>query len=84
MDYIFDLEDETLGGLLTFAKPVAKAIGKVITCSRVGIIVAGLEVPHAHVHLVPFTNMGELTFARAQPGDPDELAELAEKIKAIL
>jgi len=84
IDYLFDLDDRLLGGLMVFAKPVAKAIQAVVPCQRIGIIVAGIEVPHAHVHLVPFTTMGELTFARAKPADHQELAGLAARIRTRL
>ena len=84
IDYLFDLPDDLLGDLMKFAKPVAKAIQKVVPCERVGIIVAGLEVPHAHIHLVPFETIGQLSFANAKPADHKELAALAEKIRAEL
>ena len=84
IDYLFDLPDELLGDLMKFAKPVAKAIQKVVPCTRVGVIVAGIEVPHAHVHLVPFETIGQLSFANAKPADQKELAALAEKIRAHL
>ncbi|MBU0677488.1 MAG: HIT family protein [Verrucomicrobia bacterium] len=84
VDYFFDLDEDVLSKVMLFAQPVAKAIEKVVPCARVGIIVAGLEVPHAHVHLIPFTNMGELSFARAREAKQKELAELAEKVKAAL
>ena len=84
IDYFFDLDDDLLSGIMVFAKTVAEAIEKVVTCERVGIIVAGLEVPHAHVHLVPFSDIDELTFARAKPTDAAKLAEMGEKIRANL
>ena len=55
VDYLFDLDDEELAGLMVFAKRVAAAIGRSVPCKRVGVAVLGLEVPHAHVHLVPLT-----------------------------
>jgi len=85
IDYFYDLDDKTLGGLMLFSKKVAKAIEKVVPCKRIGVMVAGLEVPHAHVHLVPIIeNLNELTFARAKQGIPDELTKLAEKIRVPL
>lgn len=63
-DYIFDLEDDLLGGLLVFAKKVAKALDKTIDCERVGVAVIGLEVPHTHVHLVPLQEIGSLNFSK--------------------
>ena len=61
-DYLFDLSDEELAGLMLFAKKVAKAIGKTIPCQRVGVAVLGLDVPHAHVHLVPLNSGDDLNF----------------------
>lgn len=63
VDYIFDLDDEELAGLHVFAKRVARAIGKAYPCRKVGMAVLGLEVPHAHIHLVPMQNEGDLNFA---------------------
>lgn len=64
VDYIFDLDDDTLAGLHVFSKKVASAIGKAIRCKRVGVAVIGLEVPHTHVHLVPMNSMDDLNFTR--------------------
>jgi histidine triad (HIT) family protein len=64
VDYIFDLDDETYTGLMHFAKKVAKAIDKAIPSKRVGIAVVGLEVPHAHVHLVPLQSVHDIDFSR--------------------
>jgi histidine triad (HIT) family protein len=63
VDYIFDLDDQALADLHVFAKKVAIAIKKSVSCVRVGVSVVGLEVPHAHVHLIPFTAMSEMNFA---------------------
>ena len=84
VDYLFDLDDDWLAGLMTFAKPVAKAIEAVVPCKRVGVVVAGIEVPHAHVHLIPFSEIGQLSFALAKPADPARLAELEKMIRARL
>lgn len=81
INYIFDVDDELLGGLLPFARKVAKKIEKVVECKRIGIMVAGLEVPHCHVHLVPIKSLGDLNFANAKASDAAELAKLAEKIR---
>lgn len=62
-DYLFDLTDEELSGLMTFAKHVAKAIQKSVPCKRVGVAVLGLDVPHAHVHLVPLNEGNDLNFS---------------------
>lgn len=80
-DYIFDLDDDVLAGLLVAAKPVAKAIEQVVTCERIGLMVAGLEVPHTHLHLVPINGIGDLNFAKANDATQEELAALAEQIR---
>ncbi len=63
IDYIFDLNDSQISKLHIFAKKVALALEKVVTCKRIGLSVIGLEVPHAHIHLIPFTNICEMNFA---------------------
>jgi histidine triad (HIT) family protein len=82
VDFIFDLDDETLAGLNLFAKKVALAIKKSISCKRVGVAVIGLEVPHTHIHLVPMNSMGDLNFTRTKLNPTkEELTGAAEKIK---
>lgn len=82
VDYIFDLEPEVLSGLHVFAQKVAKAIDKTIKCTRVGVAVIGLEVPHVHVHLVPLRSMDDINFTRPKLKlTSEELAEIAELIK---
>jgi histidine triad (HIT) family protein len=82
VDFIFDLDDDTLAGLNVFAKKVAQGIKKAIPCKRIGVAVIGLEVPHTHVHLVPMNTMGDLNFTRAKLNpSKEELAETCEKIK---
>jgi histidine triad (HIT) family protein len=85
IDFIFDLDDETLAGLNLFAKKVAHAIKKSIDCKRVGVAVIGLEVPHTHIHLVPMNSMNDLNFTRQKlnPGK-EELTAAAEKITKAL
>ncbi|QSE96980.1 HIT family protein [Fulvivirga lutea] len=82
VDYIFDLEDAQLEGLMIFAKKVAKAVEKAIPCKRVGVAVIGLEVPHTHVHLVPLNTMDDINFTRPKlnPSN-EELSKVAEKIR---
>lgn len=63
-DYLFDLDDEWLSGLTVFAKHVARGIDEVIPCQRVGMAVLGMEIPHAHIHLIPLQNEGDLDFKR--------------------
>ena len=84
IDYLFDLDDDTYASLNLFAKKVAIALKKV-TGKRIGTAVIGIEVPHAHIHLIPFTSMAELNFANPKlKFTSEELAETAAKIKAAL
>jgi histidine triad (HIT) family protein len=85
VDYIFDLEDKLLAEMHIFAKPIAKAIKSAIPCKRIGTAVIGLEVPHAHLHLVPISSADDLNFTRPKlKPSQDELAKIAAKIKANL
>lgn len=81
---VFDLPESLISGLLPFARPVAKAIQEVTQAARVGVAVVGLEVPHAHLHLVPIDGLHDLDFRRASPADDQELAATAERIQAML
>ena len=81
VDYIFDLDDQTLAGMMVFAKKVAKKIGSKIECKRVAVVVLGLEVPHAHIHLVPINSENDVDFHREKLKlTPDEFAEIAASI----
>lgn len=81
VDYIFDLDDDTLAGLQLFSKKVAVAIGKAIRCKRVGVAVIGLEVPHTHVHLVPMNSIDDLNFTRPKLKlSKEELEDAAGRI----
>jgi histidine triad (HIT) family protein len=81
VDNLFDLDDSYLSELLVFAKPIAKAIEKAFHCNRCGISVIGLEVPHAHVHLVPINSSNDLNFTQPKPRAADEdLKVVQEKI----
>ena len=85
IDYIFDIDDDLLSGILPFAKKIAEAMEKVITCERIGISVIGLEVPHAHMHLIPLRTMDDINFSRPKlKMSEKELAEIAAKIVAQL
>jgi histidine triad (HIT) family protein len=84
VDYLFDLDDATLGGLLPFARQLARPIERATGCTRVGVMVAGLEVPHCHVHLVPMDSVYDLDFGKASEASGDELAAIAAKIRAEL
>lgn len=81
VDYLFDVDDSSLAELIVFAKKVAKAIGKEVPCKKVGVMVAGIEVAHAHIHLIPINSLGDLNFARAKSAANEELARMAEGIR---
>jgi histidine triad (HIT) family protein len=86
-DYLFDLEDDQLSGLIIFSKKVAEAIKAAIPCNRIGVAVLGLEVPHAHIHLVPMDSMDDVNFKNPKLSfSPEEFKAIASKItsKAIL
>jgi histidine triad (HIT) family protein len=84
VDQLFDLPDDLLGDLFVFAKPVAAAIREVSGAARVGVAVVGVDVPHAHVHLVPLDSVSDLDFRRAQPAEDAELAEMADRLRAAM
>ena len=81
VDYIFDLEDSDFTELQLFSKKVARAIKQVISCKRIGVAVIGLEVPHAHIHLVPMNNTDDLNFTKSKlKPSKEQLEEVARKI----
>jgi histidine triad (HIT) family protein len=85
VDYIFDLDDDTLAGLHLFSKKVALALKKTVPCVRIGTAVLGMEVPHAHIHLVPLNKETDLQFTNPRVKlSPEEMAELAKNIQANL
>jgi histidine triad (HIT) family protein len=85
VDYIFDMDEEAYKDLWLFAMKVAAAIKKVVPCIKVGVAVIGLEVPHAHIHLVPLNTMDDINFSRAKLSFPaEELWELAGKISEAI
>ena len=85
VDRLFDLDDETYTGLMIFAKIVATAMKKVLLCDRIGVTVLGLEVPHAHVHLIPLNGLRDMDFTRPKlKFSPEEFQAIADKIKAAL
>lgn len=85
VDYIFDLDDETYTRLQLFAKIVATGLKKAIPCKKVGVAVIGLEVPHAHIHLIPMNRVDDMNFARPKLiFTSEELEATAEKIKVAL
>ena len=81
VDYLFDLDDQLLSGLMLFAKQVAKAIERTVTCQRIWVAVIGLEVPHAHVHLVPMNSLHDLDFSKPRVKlSQEEYVHLAQAI----
>lgn len=82
VDYIFDIEDEEFAGLHLFAKKVAKALRKAVTCVKVGVAVIGLEVHHAHIHLIPINNDGDLDFNNKKTLPESEMKAIADAIAA--
>ena len=84
-DYLFDLNDELLGGMMVFAKKVALAIDQTIDCKRVGVAVLGLEVPHAHIHLVPLNDLHDIEFSKPKMKFSDEqFRAIAERISSAI
>ena len=82
VDYIFDLDETTLSQLMTFSKKVAQKIESVIPCARIGISVVGLEVPHAHVHLIPINNVSDMNFERPKLDmDEQTMIDVAKAIR---
>lgn len=84
IDYIFDLDDQLLADMMVFAKNVASKIKSKITCSRIGVTVIGLEVPHAHIHLIPINSLDDMNFSRPKLIlSNDELAQIASLITGL-
>ena len=82
VDYIFDLDDEEYIALQLFAKQVAKAMKSVVSCRKIGVAVVGLEVPHAHIHLIPINSVADMNFANPKMSfSKEHLSTLAERIK---
>jgi histidine triad (HIT) family protein len=82
VDQLFDLDEPTLSGIMPFAKEVARKIKAVVPCARIGVTVIGLEVPHAHIHLIPIDDMHDMEFSRPKlKMDTTELSALAERIR---
>ena len=85
VDYIFDMNDSGIGGMMVFAKKVALAIGHAVPCTRVGVAVIGLEVPHAHIHLIPLNSVSDIDFSRPKLKlDKEVMAKIADDIRAKL
>jgi histidine triad (HIT) family protein len=85
VDYLFDLDDQTLGDMMIFAKKVAHAIDKAIECKRVGVVVLGMEVPHAHIHLIPLNKEIDASFTQPKLKlSEEEFETIAEKIRKTM
>ena len=84
VDKLFDLPKERYHELLEFARKIAIALEKAVPCERVGLAVVGLEVHHAHIHLIPISQMSEMTFQEKVALTPEEFQEVADKVKAYL
>lgn len=83
VDYLFDLDDDTYTGLMVFARKVAKGLKLAIDCKRVGVAVLGMEVPHAHIHLIPLKNESDMNFSNPKLSiSGDKMAEIAAKISS--
>ena len=81
VDYLFDLEPDTLSLMLPFCKRVSKAIEAVISCERIGVTVIGLEVPHAHIHLIPINELNDMDFSRAKKElSQEEFSKISSEI----
>ena len=85
VDYYFDLDDGILASMQVFSKKVARAIDSVMDCKRVGVVVLGLEVPHAHIHLIPINSLYDIEFSRPKLKlSPEEFEEIASRIRSAL
>lgn len=84
IDYFFDIEDDLLQRMTVFSKMVSKKIRQVVPCKRIGVAIIGLEVPHAHIHLVPMNTMSDINFSKERiKMSHEEMAQLAAKISAV-
>ena len=85
INYIFDIEDKQLADFMVFAKKVARAIEQAVTCERIGVTVIGLEVPHAHIHLIPIDSVSDINFSKAKSSfSKEEMEATAAKIAALV
>ena len=84
-DYIFDINDKDLGDMMVFAKNVSKAVKSAFPCSKIGVSVVGLEVPHAHIHLIPINQVSDMNFSKPKLSfTKEEMESMAESIKSFL
>ncbi len=85
VDYIFNLDDQMLAGLMVFSKKIAHAIKIAVPCKRIGVAVIGIEVPHTHIHLIPINGVGDVNFSNPKLKIPaDEMERIASDIRALL
>jgi histidine triad (HIT) family protein len=84
VDHFFDLDPGLLSEILVFSQPIARAIQRVTGAKRIAAVVAGFDVPHAHLHVIPVNSMDELSFARAKPASPEALIDMAERLRLAL
>ena len=84
IDELFEVPSDILAKAMPFAQRVAKALKQSVACRRIGVIVAGFEVPHAHIHLIPIQEEGELSFSRARPAKPEDLVAIGKRIRERL
>lgn len=83
-DYLFDLDDDSLGRMMVFSKQVAKKMDKVFDCARIGVTVIGLEVPHAHIHLIPINGIADMDFSKPKLSfTPTEMENIAKRIQEV-
>lgn len=82
VDYIFDMDEDLLAGMMVFSRKIALAIEKVVPCNRIGVVVLGLEVPHAHIHLIPIDSEADVRFSNPRVKlSEDEFRDIAERIR---
>ena len=85
VDYLFDIDDNTIADMIVLSKRIAKAIGKAVTCKRVGMMVIGLEVPHAHIHLIPIQNEGDMNLSNKRVElSKEEFEKVAKDISSFI
>ena len=85
IDYFFDIDDDVLGRMMIFSKKIAQALKKTIPCTRIGVAVVGLQVPHAHIHLIPFVKESDMLFSKQKLKlTPEELNVIAENVRKNL
>jgi histidine triad (HIT) family protein len=84
VDYLFNMDDELYAGLMLFSKKVAIALKEVVPCIRIGVTVIGIEVPHAHIHLIPINQVSDINFALPKKSfSPEEMKQVAHEVSAV-